>query len=486
MHRLPFLLASSVMALLPLSSALAQPDTLWTKTFGGPGNDYGNQSRLTFDGGIITVGWTDSEGEGLFDAWLLRSDGYGNTIWSRTFGGTGNDYGYAVAETEDGCFVMAGETRSFGAGGADVWLVKVDASGDELWRRTFGGAGNDFGRAMLITGDGGFIVAGSTNSSGAGEYDFLLIRADPAGNELWYRTFGGPSSDWARGMDHGPGGGFLLTGYTYSFGAGTADFWLVRTDSAGNQLWNRTYGGIDTDRGYSVKQTADGGCVLTGLTSSFGVDFADFWLVRTDGEGSELWNRSFGGIGNDWARTVLELPEGGFIITGSTASRGAGADDVWLVATDSSGAAVWDATYGGSGSESGSHAEPMADGGFLITGWTTSYGAGAHDLWLVRTGPSLGFTEQASEEACRLVVSPNPCIGPLTVTMFLDAASEINISLYDMSGRVVASRSGLQLEMGRHTATMDTGGLPPGVYFIRLETATSNATERCLLLRQAP
>lgn len=469
--------------LFTLSSASAQPDTLWTRTYGGPGNDHGSMSLSTSDGGVITVGWTDSWGGGLFDAWLLRLDGYGNLVWSRTFGGTGNDYGYAVAETADGSFVLSGETRSFGAGGADVWMIKVDASGNELWRKTFGGAGNEFGRAMLSTGDGGFVIGGSTNSWGAGEYDFLLLRTDSHGNPVWLRTYGGPGSDWARGMDHGPEDGFLITGYTYSYGAGNADFWLVRTDSEGVELWNRTYGGSDTDRGYSVRQIADGGFALTGLTSSFGVDFADFWLVRTDGEGSELWNSSFGGLGNDWAKCVMELPEEGFLITGSTASRGAEADDVWLLATDTSGNAVWDVTFGGPGSDSGNHVTAMPGGGFLVTGWTASFGEGGNDLWLVRTGPPLLIGGQVVEAGCWLAVYPNPGSGPLTVEAELGTASEAILTLHDVTGRVVNGQSRRLASPGRHNMTLETNGLPSGVYLVRLKTAFSTMTERFLLLR---
>ena len=242
-----------------------------------------------------------------------------------------------MVQTADGGYVLAGSTYSFGPGNGDVWLVKTDASGNHQWNQTYGGTSIDGGTSMVQTADGGYVIAGITYSFGAGNSDFWLIKTDASGNHQWNQTYGGTSPDYGYSMVQTADGGYVLAGSTYSFGPGNGDVWLVKTDASGNHQWNQTYGGTSIDGGTSMVQTADGGYVIAGITYSFGAGNSDFWLIKTDASGNHQWNQTYGGTNSDSGRSVVQTGDGGYAIAGYTNSLGAGANDMWLVKTDAIG-----------------------------------------------------------------------------------------------------------------------------------------------------
>ena len=339
--------------------------------FGGAGIDWGYSVRQTSDGGYIIAGWTASYGAGGYDVWLIKTDSSGNKVWDKTFGA---GEGYSVQQTSDGGFVVTGYTASSGAGFADVWLIKTDAAGNKVWDKTFGGAGDDYGNSVRQTTDGGYIIAGIT-----GTYDVWLIKTDSLGNRVWDRTFGGADYDWGGSVRQTSDGGYVISGYTKSYGAGGEDVWLIKTDASGNVVWDTTFGGSGDDEGNSVQQTSDGGYIIAGWTDSYGVGESDVWLIKTDASGNKVWDRTFGGPGFDGGQSVQQASDGGYVITGYTQSYGAGSSDVWLVRTDASGNKVWDKTFGGLGDDEGCSVQQSSDGGYVITGRTD------YDLWLVKT-----------------------------------------------------------------------------------------------------
>jgi hypothetical protein len=353
----------------------------WFKTFGGSNDDWGISVQQTSDGGFILVGYTASFGAGGPDVWLIKTDADGNKLWDRTFGGRGSDYGYSVQQTSDGGFIIVGATAYLGAG--DVWLIKTDANGNKQWDRTFGGGNLDEGISVQQTRDGGFILVGYTTSFGAGGFDVWLIKTDADGNKLWEKTFGGSGRDWGSSVQQTSDGGFILVGYTTSFGAGEGDVWLIKTDANGNKQWDRTFGGSDWDEGRSVQQTSDGGFIIVGWTWSFGA--GDVWLIKTDANGNKQWDRTFGGSDWDWGFSVQQTSDGGFIIVGAT--RSFGARDVWLIKTDANGNKQWDRTFGGSDWDWGFSVQQTSDGGFIIVGATRSFGAGDYDVLLIKSRP---------------------------------------------------------------------------------------------------
>jgi hypothetical protein len=367
-----------------LLSTPSLPNALWTRTFGEEGVDRGSAVVECQSGGFALAGYTDSLGAGKEDFWLVRTDSDGEVLWSHTYGGAGSDLATSVIECSTGGFVLVGYTESFSAGRADIWLVRTDADGNYLWSQTFGGSQPDWGEAIIEVTGGGYAVIGVTESYGAGLWDMWLLRTDEDGNLLWNQTFGDSSYDGGCSLVEVSSGGFALTGWTRSYGAGNDDGWLIRTDHAGNELWSKTYGGPDYDDSYAVIEVSDGGFALTGYTSSSGNGRADVWLIRTDSHGDAIWTQSFGGSDSDAGYSLVECAEGGFAITGSTYSFGAGDGDFWLLQTDSNGHLLWDYAYGGPDNDGAQALIEVSDGGFLLVGSTYSFGAGQADAWMIR------------------------------------------------------------------------------------------------------
>jgi hypothetical protein len=258
-----------------------------------------------------------------------------STSFAKTYGGTENKWAYSVRQTSYGGYIVAGYKYSFGLDSIDIFLIKTDANGNIIWAKTYGGINWDEAYSVQQTSDGGYIVAGYTESFGAGG-DILLIKTDANGNIIWAKTYGGINWDEAHSVQQTSDGGYIVVGYTYSFGAGSNIF-LIKTDANGNIIWAKTYRGISGDEAYSVQQTSDGGYIVAGRTYSFGAGGSDFFLIKTDANGNIQWAKTYGGTGGDEAYSVQQTSDGGYIVAGRTYSFGAGTWDAFLIKTDADG-----------------------------------------------------------------------------------------------------------------------------------------------------
>ncbi len=373
---------------LTLSAPFGTATSGWSHTYGGSGDDEATLVVQTSDGGYALAGFTNSSGAGSYDFWLIKTDVNGTIQWSHTYGGVGDDEATSVVQTSDGGYAITGYTDSFGAGETDCWLVKTDVNGTMQWNQTYGGRAQDEASAVIQTSDGEYALAGATDSYGAGEQDFWLIKTDANGTMQWNQTYGGTGDDEVSALIPTIDGGYALTGYTTSYGSGMDDFWLVKADSFGKMQWSQTYGGVEDDGATCVVQASDGGYAIVGYTNSSGAGSYDFWLVKTNTNGTMLWSHAYGDTGDEFAYSVVQISDGGYALAGPTDSYGTGDVSFWLVKTDANGNMQWNEAYGGSGDNEAYSMIQTSDGGYALAGFTDSYGAGSYDVWLVKTDSS--------------------------------------------------------------------------------------------------
>ena len=470
--RLTSLISLAVIALtFTAQTAPAQPqppDTLWTRTFGGDSADYCQSVHQTGDGGFIAGGYTKSFGAGNYDVYLVKTDAGGNEEWSRTIGGNSWDRCNDLQITSDGGYIIVGNTYSFGAGEDDVYLVKTDSLGNEEWFRTYGDRRQECGFSVQQTNDAGYIIVGYTQSYGIADQSVYLIKTDSLGNEIWYRTFGQGN----MGVNYGlcvcqtSDGGYIITGAT-SPTIGGYDVLLLKTDSLGNEEWRRTFGGGYNDFGYDLKITADGGYIIAG---SYGLDnSSDALLIKTDSLGNIEWSRSYSRATYDEANSVDKTLDGGYIFTGFNGYP----SDLYIVKTDNLGNEEWSQTFNGISGEHGESIEQTTDGGCIVGGWTGSYGAGGADLWFIRFEGYLTFTLNPLQPVINIPSSGGSFDFTVSIEnlfnhpVFFDAWSEVELPNSRILGPLIIRRNltvSTQDSLSRQLGQYVPGNAPAGYY----------------------
>ncbi len=426
-----------------LAIADESPDTLWIKTYGGIASEYGESVEQCADGGFVVAGETQSFGAGAGDVYFMKVDSNGDTLWSKTYGGSDTDGAYSMKQCSNGGFIIVGYTKSFGAGDSDVYLLRVDSLGDTLWTKTYGGNDSDGGNSVDQCSDKGFIITGVTKSFGAGSYDIYLIRTDSLGDTLWTKTYGGPDGDGGRSVKQCTDGGFVIAGDTYSFDVGGGDIYIIKVDSIGTTLWTKIYGENKLDRVYSIEQCSDDGFVIIGGTESLGSGSSDVYFIRTDSMGILSWAKTYGGLAYDCGCSVKQCSDGGFIITGESDSFTPDYADVYIIRTNSDGDVLWEKTFGGGLYDTGRSVKQCSDGGFVIVGWTNSSGEGARDIYLIRLKAEQGIEEREvlKMNDIKLIACPNLFTQFTTIKYSIGADIDdypmASLKIYDLTGQLV-------------------------------------------------
>ncbi len=361
---------------------------LFARSFGGSGDDGAYSLFAIPDSGFALAGYTASSGAGGTDFLVMKLSPSGALQWARTFGGPADDWAYSLVGTTDGGLAVAGYTASFGSGGTDFMVTRVSSSGSLDWARTFGGAGDERAYSIVEIPDGGLVIAGYTTSFGSGGTDFLLIKLSSSGDLDWAKTFGGVQYDWASSATRTSDGGLVVAGYTSSFGNGGADFILLKISSSGTLDWAKTFGGVDDEWAYSINEIPGGDLILAGYTSSFSAGPADAMILRITPSGDLRWARTAGGGAGDYSCGAAWCPDGGLVFVGYTSSFGAGWGDILVFKLSSTGSLIWARTFGGPDDEQPSSVVLTPQAGIAIAGRTTSSGAGSWDCVLLQVDAS--------------------------------------------------------------------------------------------------
>ncbi len=316
---------------------------------------------------------------------LIVSNGWTQQIrWSSVTGGNYNDESYASVQTSDNGYAVLGSTYSFGSGDYDFFFIRLNENGDTLWTKTFGGQYADYGRSLINTPDKGFLLVGTSKSGGFGMGDIYVIKIDSLGELIWEKSYGGAEADEGNSVIMTTELGYLICGTTLSYGL-NGDMALLKIDSLGVAKWIKTYGGTEGDSGFDVKLTGDGGYIAVGGTGSFGLGYSSVYVVRTNAAGGTLWTNAYGGDKSDFGYSVSPTYDGGFVFAGTTESFGEGYKDAYLIKTDADGLLLWQKTYGGFKDERAYSVFATSDGGYVLGGITHSFGAGKVDMYILKT-----------------------------------------------------------------------------------------------------
>jgi hypothetical protein len=454
--------AMAWLAAVLLPSILAA-QVMFQRTYGGSSADAGYSVRQTADGGYIIAGITYSYGAGDMDVYLIKTDVYGDTLWTRTFGNEYSDQGNAVRQTTDGGYIITGSTYPEPGYSEDVWLIKTDADGDALWTRCYGTMSYEGGQSVEQTTDSGYVIAGYQDSNGR---DIYLVKTNAAGDLLWERAYGTAEYDWGFSAVQTTDGVAAVAGRIDPVGSRPYQICLVKTDADGDTLWTRMYGPSEA---HSVQQTADGGyIVVAGAFHDGRLD--DACLVRTDVNGDTLWTRSLGGFDG---YSGQQTADGGCIVAG------AGNGGASLIKTDANGETLWTRSYGGS---CGYSVQQTADSGYILAG--EGYG----DVYLIKTDSLGNFLVGAAEPRApttrapglSLVCEPNP-FRFSTVLHWTTGSPDHStalLSIYDASGCLVLTRP-----VRSSSLILRSSSLPAGVYLARIDCGDQRASTRLVLQR---
>ncbi|MCK9447725.1 MAG: T9SS type A sorting domain-containing protein [Bacteroidales bacterium] len=411
------------------------PEIEWQKSLGGSGMEVAFSIQQTSDGGYITAGYSNSNdgdvsgNHGDRDYWIVKLDNAGNLEWQKSIGGSHEDWAYSIQQTSDGGYIAAGYTFSNNGdvsgnhGASDYWVVKLDDTGNIQWQKCLGGSGYDSAKSIQQTSDGGYIVAGSSESNDGdvsgnhgGYGDYWVVKLDESGNIQWQKCLGGSDDDYYAVIQQTSDGGYIVAGASWSSDGdvtgnhNSTDYWIVKLDIAGTIQWEKSLGGSSEDWPESIQQTSDGGYIVAGESKSNdgdvtgnhdnGEQLGDYWAVKLDATGNIQWEKSLGGSEQDWAYSIQQTFDGGYIVAGYSYSNDGdvsgnhGNSDYWAVKLDDSGTIQWQKTLGGNGWDVATATQQTLDGGYIIAGVSMSNDGdvsgnhGGADVWIVKLAGS--------------------------------------------------------------------------------------------------
>ncbi|MBS1658536.1 MAG: T9SS type A sorting domain-containing protein [Bacteroidetes bacterium] len=490
------------------STVSSQPAIEWEKSLGGSNDEYVNSVEQTTDGGYILAGGTYSNNgdvtgyHGFYDSWVVKLDNSGIIQWEKCLGGTDPDAGESIEQTNDGGYIVAASSSSNNCdvtgnhGWNDYWIVKLDSLGNIQWQKSLGGSNDEYVHSIHQTIDGGYVVAGSSNSNDGdvtgnhNSEDYWIVKLDSTGNIQWEKSLGGTYGDKAYDIQQTSDTGYIVVGASgsndgdVSGNHGDGDYWIVKLDNSGNIEWQKCFGGTSGEEAYSVQLTSDKGFVVAGYswssdgdaTSNHGWD--DYWIIKLDSSGNIQWQKSVGGTYTEDAYSIQQTNDGGFIVAGTSDSNdgdvtgwhvsyddfGDPLPDYWIIRLDSSGNLIWEKCLGGSDWESAFCVKQTTDEGYIIAGSSSSDDGditenhGKSDYWIIKLAGIATSSENTIPKNCSLFVFPNPAKDQVAIT--ISDISSKRIEIRNSIGKIVYSQNN-QLQN-----RIDISRFVPGIYLL--------------------
>ncbi|MDW7679756.1 MAG: choice-of-anchor D domain-containing protein, partial [bacterium] len=470
------------------------------RIFGGPNNDGAGSVIETADKGFVIAGSTVRLNEEYNDASLIKLDAYGQIEWNQWYGEEQWSESFSeVIATEDGGYIAVGShSYSEQRGEPNIYAIKTDASGNLIWEKSYGKSEYKPDAAADVTpsGDGGYLIAGYSQSQQNKEA--YLIKIDADGNIIWEKTYGGSGGDEINKIRQTTDGGFVFVGSSSSFYTGSEgdfDFYLVKIDAEGNLIWEKHYGGTDWDRANSFVITNDGGYLMVGYTASpeFGAVAREIYLVKVDADGNKQWQKIYGWEHKDSASDVIVTRDGGYLIVGSSERLYDSDFDTWrsdlyVIKTDGSGNELWSKLFGGVHDESASCVRQVSDGGFIISGRTKSYSKDS-EIYLLKLDKSGGFSfvfdylDILPTEFHLFQNYPNPFNNITSIGYQLSEDSFVELNVYNISGQIVRRLIQKFQQAGSYQIKFEADALPSGLYFYQIRADHQSNAKRMLLLK---
>lgn len=379
----PVLCILSFVALFSATPSLAA-STGWAAIYGGAKNDSASSIQQTGDGGYIVAGETDSFGAGGVDVHVLKLNFDGTVEWQKSYGGRNYDSANSIQQTDDGGYIVAAETMSFGAGEEDIWVLKLRSDGSVEWQKTYGGGYDDSASSIQQTDDKGYIVAGDTWVFSRKGTCLWVLKLRPDGTIEWQKTYEIGLYNCADSIRQTGDGGYVVTGHTDPFGTGNLDVWVLKLNSDGTVEWQKSYSGMDYDRAFSIQQTNDGGYTVAGETESFGTGRFDAWVLKLNPDGTPAWQKTYGGLKSDNMFSIQQTGDGGYIVAGETKSFSAGWTTAWVLKLSPDGTVEWQKSYGTADLDLVKSTQQTSDEGYIAAGYMRSFAANGTNIWVLK------------------------------------------------------------------------------------------------------
>lgn len=515
MRNLTFILS---LFITPILSAQTAPPIQWQKSMGGSSVDIFHAVEQTSDGGyIVSASSFSNNGDlpgnfGIRDAWIIKLGINGNVEWQKLLGGSQAELFNSIHQTSDGGYILAGGSTSTDGdltnnhgnhGLEDYWIVKLDSTGNIVWQKSIGGSDRDIAQDILQTSDEGYIIAGTSYSNDGdvlgnhGGPDIWIVKTNSTGNIQWQKSLGGSSTQHALSIQQTSDNGYIIGGVTGNIADGDvtqvygeSDYWIVKLDSSGNIVWQKSLGGTGYDVARSIRQTFDGGYIVAGvyerLIPPYTMD-SDYGIIKLTNSGDVQWQKFFGGSKGDVANSIQQTADGGYIIAGGSNSNNGdvlgnhGKTDFWILKTDNTGTLQWQKSLGGTDDENAISIRKTMDGGYIIIGYSSSNNGdvsgnhGNNDGWIVKLGPEqLGISE--SQQITQPNLYPNPA-KDFFYADHLPKETEINIT--DMSGRKIFTQ-----KYHEEKVKINTSEFTNGIYIVQIKNREKVILSEKIIIRK--